>query len=231
MALKWLEGELRRAGNPQDNGFADVVKIMRENHGDFPLPSEIKESPIQVDRFSEEALEALEFNGYRVYELTGQSVASLRKRGKKFHTTQLFEQSPSLITLTSRNSEIAIKPSRLFLPKSARFFEDQVRMVDKYSKEVSKKMPGVKAVIGELPDYIELAYAHLDLTGNHNINTEKPDVLVRTNTNISSSIASETACMSFEIDKIRGIYITERSRFERGGFTQVAPLLIPSNIK
>lgn len=43
--------------------------------------------------------------------------------------------------------------------------DEQEEMVRKFSKELGGRIPGVKAIIGEAPDYIELAFRHFDKTG------------------------------------------------------------------
>ncbi len=46
----------------------------------FVIPSAVEAPKAEVARFSPEAREALEAKGFRVYELTGQSISSLRAR-------------------------------------------------------------------------------------------------------------------------------------------------------
>lgn len=120
-------------------------------------------------RFSIEQKEALEQEGYVFYGLTRQSIKTLRDNGHKFHwgtsDIVLQEQGFNLdfLSLRSMHSEVAIKPNELYLPDSdTKVFSDQVVMVDRFSQELRNKVSGVKAVIGELSDYAELAYAHLD---------------------------------------------------------------------
>src|SRR3990172_7228083 len=90
MALQWLEGELRRTGNRRDRLNANLIAAMLEHRGaDIPLSLtqsfETEEPGIQ--RFSQEQKEALKKEDYVVYELTGQSIASLRGQGKPFWST------------------------------------------------------------------------------------------------------------------------------------------------
>lgn len=60
MTMQWLEGELGKTGNKQDERFAKQIGIIREVRGDVPLPVTPVEAPrVEVARFSPEAREIM----------------------------------------------------------------------------------------------------------------------------------------------------------------------------
>lgn len=161
MAMQWLEGELRKTGDKQDKINADLIAAMREHRGDdIPLPTTQPtetEKP-EIQRFSQEQREALRKEGYVVYELTGQSIADLREQGKPFWSTW-HKSHPEFEALTSRHSEVAINPKQLFLPDSNnKTLRQQQAMIGRFSFFFGSTISGVKAVLGEVPDYVELAF-------------------------------------------------------------------------
>jgi len=162
MALERWELEQRRRGNIAG---AEMAHVLRSHFGDVPLPS--GEASVEVKRFSPEARQTLEKEGYLIYQLTGQSIKSLRKAGRKFWSTW-HEDYPDLEALTSRQSEVAINPKQLFLPDSNRkTLAEQEAMVAEFSRELTQKVEGVEAIIGEVADYGELAFSHLDATSEY----------------------------------------------------------------
>lgn len=149
------------------------------------------EAQVEIQRFSDEQREALEAKGYRVYELTGQSIAGLKKQGHPFWSTW-HKDYPGFESLTSRHSEVAINPKKLFIPRSNnKTLEEQLGAVARYSNGLQIK--GVEAILGEVPDYTELAFAHLDKTGErlfgkiYNYNYTR--TRTRTQTRVDSIVA------------------------------------------
>lgn len=127
------------------------------------------EQPVGIRKFSDKTKDVLKKEGYLVYQLTGQSIKSLREAGKPFWSTW-HRDYPDFENLTSRLSEVAINPDpkKFFLPKSNnKTLTEQERMIEDYSKQLAKKVVGVKAILGEAPDYAELAFAHLDAIGEY----------------------------------------------------------------
>ena len=121
-------------------------------------------TPVEVRRFSDEAKAALEKDGYIINTLTDQSIASLREAGKDFWTIW-HEDHPQFEALTSMQSEVAINPDRLFLPNSNnKTLVQQKEMINQFSEELGKKIPGVEAIMGGAPNYTDLACTHLDAT-------------------------------------------------------------------
>lgn len=121
--------------------------------------------PTEVRRFSEEARKALEGQGYIVYELFGKSIAQLRSEGNPFSSTW-HNDYPNFEAIAAGATEAALNPKNLFLKKSNRKtpFEHE-EMVAYFSQKLAKKIPGVRAIIGEASQYAELAFSHYKATG------------------------------------------------------------------
>ena len=172
MVMKHLEGEFRKGG---EQGYAGIVAgVLKARGKDIALPKEV--TSIEVTRFSQEARTALEKDGYKIHTLTGQSIASLREAGRDFWTTW-HKDNLQFEVLVSMQSEVAVNPDQLFLPKSNdKTLPQQEKMIKAFSQKLGKKIPGVEAIMGEAPDYVDLTFTHLDATGdrlfgeNHNYN-------------------------------------------------------------
>ncbi len=143
----------------------------------------------EITRFSDEQREALKKEGYLIYGLTGQSIKTLRGAGRKFWSTwHKDSQFADFEALRSMHSEVAINPSELFLPKSNnKTLAQQEEMVDKFSQELGEKVKGVKAIIGQAPDYEELAFRHLDATQDYLFGVKYNYDYARTKTPTSGS--------------------------------------------
>ncbi len=132
------------------------------------LLSQVEESSEEIEfseiqRFSAEQKEALKKKGYVIYELTGQSIASLRRQGKTFWSSW-HENFPDFEALTSRKSEVAINPINLLIPGSNnKTLAEQLKVVKEFGDGLNIR--GVEAILGQVPDYAELTFAYLDKTG------------------------------------------------------------------
>ncbi len=116
--------------------------------------------------FTPETRQKLEEMGYHIYELRGQSIKDLQDAGKPFYSSWMEDYS-HFDTQSSMVSEVAVNPDELFLAGShGQTFAEQKRMVAEFSQELQEQgIGGVKAIIGEVADYVALAFAHLDATG------------------------------------------------------------------
>lgn len=148
----------------QAEALASVLKAVKlDGFQDVPLPQ--AETLVAVQRFSQEARETLEKQEYVIYELTGQSIKSLREAGRPFWSTW-HKDYPDFEQLASRRSEVAINPNELFLPDSNnKTLAQQEKIVRDFSKKLTRKVKGVEGIVGEAPDYVESVFAHLDATG------------------------------------------------------------------
>lgn len=118
----------------------------------------------QMLKFTPEACGGLERLGCKIYSLTGQSIRTLRDAGKTIRKVR--KDYLQLEEMTSRLTEVAINPNQLFLPGSnGKTLAEQERMMAKFSSGL--QINGVEAVIGEMPDYVELIFQHLDETESH----------------------------------------------------------------
>ncbi len=124
------------------------------------------ESQSEVKKFSPEAREALEQKGFTIYVLTGKSINIHKKEGKKFRSTWVLDENDPFNDLRSVVSEVAINTDQLFIPGSNdKTLAEQEELVDNQSRELG--IDGVRTIIGEAPDYIDLAFSHFDSTGGH----------------------------------------------------------------
>lgn len=176
-------------------------------------------------RFSEEAKEALKKKGYIIYELTGQSVKSFRDKGKKFWSS--WHQNTKLEDLTSMLCEIAINPNQLFLPNSNnKTFSQQVKLVSDFSDKLDKEVEGVKAIIGEIPDYVELAFQHLNKTGEYLFGITYKYDYVRTKTPTAGNCVADVGGFHAE----GGIRIGEWGRDRPQSRLWISPLAVPARL-
>lgn len=154
MTMQRLECEFGRTGDsPRVHGLLGIS-----------LSTATPESQLEIKRFSAKQKEALKNLGFVIYGLTGQSIETLRDNGRRFWL-EWHRRHPDFEALGAMRSEVAINPSKLFLPKSGgKTLYNQERMVGKLSRELGNRVTGVKAIIGQAPDYVELAFRHLDST-------------------------------------------------------------------
>ncbi len=154
------------------------------------------EKLVKIQSFPIETQRALEKEGFLIYPLTGQSMKSLREAGEKFLTTW-HKAYPDFEALTSRLTQVAINPQKLFLSESNRkTLPRQEEMVVDFSQEISRKIKGVRAIIGEAPDYIELAFIHLKETGGYLFGEKYNYGYARTKTLINDTEAANVGCFS-----------------------------------
>jgi hypothetical protein len=223
--MQYLEKELRRTGDPRKQAFADVIAgIRRSLDSDIPLPSvSTPEKELEIKRFFAEQREALENQGYVIYGLTGQSIKTLRDRGHKFWSTW-HKEFPYFEALGSVHSEVAINPNNPFLPNSNnRTLAQQENMVGRFSEVLGKKVKGVKAIIGQAPDYAELAFAHLDATKEYLFGAKQNYNYARTKTPIGSSCVAHVG--GFGADD--GLVVNYWYRDNGDGYVRAAPLVVP----
>ena len=90
--------------------------------------------------------------------LTGRSIDSIyvasKRDNRKDPIFNLF--FPKFDKDISLNSEVALL-NNIFLPNSLnKTFVEQEEMVKEFSKKIGKEMPGFKAIIGKVADYVDL---------------------------------------------------------------------------
>lgn len=188
---------------------------------------EAQEAKKEVKRFTDEQKETLKGLGYEIYELTGQSIRSLRDSGRKiqvstFEFNKFSRENAKFEALISSLSEVAINPAQPILNHSnKKTFSQQQEMVWEFSKKIAKEVKGVKAVIGTLPDYAELAFAHLDRTGQYLFVEPYFRRYVRTNSTAGSHVA-DVAFGRY------GLHAGNWNYGERVDYVWTSPLVVPA---
>lgn len=183
----------------------------------------IETTPIEVRRFSQEAKEALRREGYAVYELTGQSIASVRDSGRKFWTTW-HRDYPDFEALTSMHSEVAINPAKLFLPKSNnKTLVQQEDLIARFSEDLGTRIQGVEAIMGEAPDYVDLAFARLNDTGDYLFGERDGYNYARTKTPTVGSLVAGVGLF----DPAHGLGVYDWARDDGHVDVFAAPLVVP----
>lgn len=223
MAIERWELVQRQKGNIHG---AEMAKVLRDQYGDVPLPQSIqdvsREVPtLKIARFTSETRQKLEEAGYRVHALTGQSIKTFHDAGKPFWSTW-HRDRPELEAMTSRLSEVAVNPDQLFLPDSNRkTLKEQEAMVKKFSKAL--KIDGVEAIVGEMPDYVELAFTHFDTTGERLFGQKYNYNYARTKTPTSGSNVAHVGHFSAD----NGLRVSNWNRDRGYGGVFAAPLVVP----
>lgn len=226
MALERWEEIQRKRGN---TAGAEMARVLREQYGDLPLVSgQIKEAKAkEIKRLTDEQKEALKRLGLsEVIPFSGRSIKVWREEGKPFWST--WHQEPQFAefeSMSSMLSEVAINPNQLFLPGSNRkTLKEQEEMVEKFSRDLAKKVPGVKAIIGEAPDYVELAFQHLDKTGEYLFGKKYNYDYTRTKTKTVESAVADVG--SFDSDG--GLHVRHWYRGNRLDVLWASPLVVPA---
>ena len=202
-----------------------MVSERQETSGKQPKSKDFEERvPAEIKRFSAEQREALGKQGFVIYGLTGQSIKSLRDSGHKFRS-DWHKSLPDFEALGSMHSEVAINPNRPFLPKSYnKTFTEQEDMIDKFSEELEKRVKGVKAIIGQASDYVELTFAHLDSTKEYLFGTKDNYDYARTKTPTSGSFVARVG--NFDVDN--GLYVSRWLADDGIDSVHAAPLVVPA---
>ena len=234
MAMNYSEKELRRLG---DKDLAKIVSgahdVFRQRHPDMkdiPLAGTVvvPEAPkIEIVPFTQEQLEGLRKEGLLPdYNLTRQSLAALRKDGNPFWSTW-HKDYPKFEAVASIGSAVAFNPDHPFLAGSNnKTLEQQLEMVARYSQELQQRVPGVMAILGEAPDYAELAFTHFKQTGRRLFGSEHGYNYTRTQTPVGSDVAG-VGC--FFADS--GLFVSDWDPGLRNGDLFAAPLVVPTGTK
>jgi len=180
--------------------------------------------PVEIKRFSDEAREALTKDGYVIYVLNGQSIRAHREAGKKFWSTWHEDRRyADFETQSSISSEVAINPDALFIPKSNRKkISEQQNMIVKFSTDFGKKVKGVGAVMGNAADYVGLAFAHLDATGERLFGEKYGYNWTRTKTPVEGLVVRVG-----RFDAGYGLHVRRCSPDSGVSYIFAAPLVVP----
>lgn len=213
-----LEKDLRGQGK---GDLADAVKeLHRLNGSDIPLPG--KEGA-NISRFSAEQRKGLERKGYLVYNLTGQTIATLRNAGHPFWST--WHQGEAIEQVRSMLTEVAVNPKSLFLQDSNRkTLDEQLAMVENFGRKLSGEVKGVAAILGTAPDYAELAFAHLDQKGQRLFGKDFDYDYTRTTTPTGESHVALVGSFNGDL----GLRVHDWVQSGRHDDIWAAPLVVPA---
>lgn len=181
---------------------------------------------MEVSKFTNEAREALRQEGYLLYALTGQSIRSLREAGRPFWSIW-HQDYPDFENLPSRLSEVAIDPdpTKFFLPKSNnKTLKQQIGMIVDFSEQLTKRIAGVRALMGEAPDYTELAFLRLDATGERLFGEKYDYRFTRTQTSTVGPLVAYVG--GFYAD--HGLRVSDWNRDHSDRRLWAAPLVVPA---
>jgi hypothetical protein len=136
--------------------------------------------------FSPEQRAQLTKNGYVIYQLTGLSITDLRRAGRTIQ-----EENYSLREFDSVRNEPSMRGEVAFSPKALRLalitttrmsLSEQLAGMAKYSNAIEGFFPGVVVKLGNVADYVNLAFAHEDATGDYLFADNYDRVLTTTTT-------------------------------------------------
>lgn len=100
-------------------------------------------------------------------------------------------------------------------------------MIAEFNNNITQRVPGVEVIIGDAPDYIELTFAHRELTGESLLLGEFGGYNTRTNTSVEGGNVMSVG----GIDSHGNMDLSWGSPNERGNMLVVTPLVIPAVTK
>jgi len=175
------------AGSVGDGFTTDELWVFKRPKYNSLGQTQPSERVAEARTFSPEAREALEKKGYLVYPLQGKSMRLMWKQIglPESVLTEMERESlgPLFWITTTQVMEVAINPNQLFIPNSNnKSFKGHQKMVALFSEEIADDIKGVKAIIGEATNYVELALLHREATGKSLFELNDKFVYVVTNT-------------------------------------------------
>lgn len=173
MGMNYLEGELRRTGDPEDVNLADHIAARLSARGeDVELPQgaqvasqanlEIILPPLSPE--TRKLIEQMRGDGYAIYETFGKSPAAFRPEGMRywFLNHKLAERTAAPALLAFKKD-----PSESFLPGSQNISHgEQVKLIPEEQARVAKQYPGTELVVreGKVSEWTELAWKNFQET-------------------------------------------------------------------
>lgn len=171
--------------------------------------------------FSEEQKRGLSERGYRhFYLLTGKTIAELRREDKQFKVEPT--NDTELIKRKSMRIEVALHSKTRLLPNSNfKMFADQTVMITALNSRISEMKLGVKAVIGNPTDYLELILAHRKTV---------KELLFRNNNYVYTVIETNNDRIIVVGFNRNEPCVTDLSNDERYEFLWTLPLIVPETV-
>lgn len=113
----------------------------------------------EMIKFTGEQKALLKNKGYAIFLIAGHSIKELKEKG--LSVISEWHKGLKIEGRKSRTSEVAIKLDNPFLPNSSNLTTfKQLVMTSKFSSEMAKEIPGVRAVVGSASDYAEIYKLH-----------------------------------------------------------------------
>lgn len=110
--------------------------------------------------FSLEQREMLDEMGYDIVRLYGKTAKEICDLDNWFSDT-LLQDKPDILNEKSFQGEVAIPETATFLrPQRSRKYKDLKTGILAFNRNISKKIPGAKAIVGSLSDYLELDHVY-----------------------------------------------------------------------
>ncbi len=132
-------------------------------------------------RFSEGDREELVKRGFVIYRIGEQSVGSIRAGNRHLFTSFYQESYPDFEKQTSIRSEVAAHVGDFYLTGSNwKSLAEQNLLVENLSSDLQLDGLAVRAIIGEVSDYIEYATGYFEQSGQKLNGNESEDCYIRT---------------------------------------------------
>lgn len=188
-----------------------------------------RETLTGIKRFSEEQKKALAEIGWgTIYELAGQGFKTLKAVRRNSSDPLAQQQDPDIDfeQFKSKLTEAAFNFNELFLVDSgSKSSKEQETMIDEFSLRLSGKVPGVKAIMGNLFDYAELAHK-IKIARGGEYPLFSPDIYMkgyaRTNTIVDGE---RTAVVNFY--RAGCLYVSSFPANRGDARVPAAPLVVP----
>ena len=147
----------------------EAVKIIKALQEKFGEPNIEHES---IPQFTHEDAEKLIQKGFHIFTLTGKNLNELATNfevspfssfSKKFGKHIFFDPQGLSPNEHSISSEVAVftEPRKILLNRSSRkTYPERLKRVSEYSRSLQKELDTkhLKAIMGNIPDYVELAF-------------------------------------------------------------------------
>lgn len=193
-------------------------------------------SPNPTKELSAAQIKALERRGYRIMNLDGRSLRDCGNEVELWSRNNY--QNPSRFNefydRPSLPGQIAIRVKDFPLPKTGELtLEEQLKVLEDYSTDIARKIPGVKAVMGSSSDYVQIAIAYFKKTGQRLLGwngREDPifPSLVRTSDTIVGYSATQLNNISVGYFDNNTMEITEYKPEDRLSLVKIAPIVVPA---
>lgn len=186
------------------------------------------ETPNEISRFTKEDKKFLKKEGISViYALNGQTIHGQEHAGRPFWFIASSEGG-SLLDVHAKYSEVAIdtNPNKFFLPKSNNAtLSQQLEMIAEHSYKLQRRLGAttIEAIMGEAPDYTQLAFGNLDATGERLFGEKYNYNYARTKT---PTVGTRVAFVGY-FDATDGLLVDDWDRGDGRSCVFASPLVVP----